>query len=456
MVMQGVVRLELVMLMALPAALAAQTPRDTSVRAPADSSVRQSTDTSVHPIRLDQAIQLAQRNAPIAVQALGQIQTTRAQQRSAWAAFIPSVTLSASSSRQGGDRFDPQGRLVPYTGQPWQLSNGLSLNVNLFNGGQRFFNLRSTRAQVNAAQANEVAQRFQVALQVNQQYFAVLAAREAEAAARSQLQEAQQQLASANAQLRVHMVTKSDSLQAVVQVGNAQLALLTAQNDILAANAALTRLVATPFTVTASLEDTLGVTTESLDSAAIQHLAENGPAVLQAQASQTAARASASAARSPYLPTLTLGFTLAGNGSDSSFALVAGRYAYQNQLRIGLSYPIFDQLQREQGITVADVAARNAEAELRDARLAARQGFVQYYSALRTAEQQVSIQNASIAAAEENLRVVRQRYQLRTATFLDVLTAEATLIQARSALIQARYNYRVAKAQLEALIGRPL
>jgi outer membrane protein len=456
MVMQGVVRLELMLLMALPAAVAAQARTDTSVRSPTDTSARPVTDTSVHPIRLEEAIRMAQQNAPIAVQAIGQIRTSQAQQRSAWAAFIPSVTLSASSSRQGGDRFDPQGRLVPYTGQPWQLSNGLSLNVNLFNGGQRFFGLRATRAQVNAAQANEVAQRFQVAQQVDQQYLAVLAAREAEAAARSQLQEAQQALTAANLQLRVHMVTKSDSLQAVVQVGNAQLALLTAQNDILAANAALTRLVGTQFTVTASPEDTLGITTESLDSAAIQRLAETGPAVQQAQASRTAAHASATAARAPYLPTISLGFTLAGNGSDSGFALVAGRYAYQNQLRIGLSYPIFDQLQREQGIVVADVAARNADADLRDAQLAARQGFVQYFSALRTADQQVSIQETSIAAAAENLRVVRERYSLRTATFLDVLTAEATLVQARSALIQARYNYRVAKAQLEALIGQRL
>jgi len=429
-----------VVALALPVAVAAQAPGNEAAR----------------PIRLAEAVQLAQQNAPAAVQARGQMRTTSAQVRSSYAAFLPSLSANAGASRSGGQRFDSKGELVPYSGQPWQYNHGLSFNLDLLDGGQRFYNLRAVRAQADAAASSEVSQRFQVALQVKQQYFAVLAAREAEAAARSQLQEAQQQLASANAQLRVHMVTKSDSLQAVVQVGDAQLALLTAQNDILAANAALTRLVATPFTVTASLEDTLGVTTESLDSAAIQHLAETGPAVLQAQASQTAARASASAARAPYLPTLTLGFTLAGNGSDSSFALVAGRYAYQNQLRIGLSYPIFDQLQREQGIAVADVAARNAEADLRDAQFAARQGFVQYYSALRTAEQQVSIQNASIAAADENLRVVRERYQLRTATFLDVLTAEATLIQARSALIQARYNYRVAKAQLEALIGRPL
>jgi outer membrane protein len=104
----------------------------------------------------------------------------------------------------------------------------------------------------------------------------------------------------------------------------------------------------------------------------------------------------------------------------------------------------------------ADVALQNADAALRDAKLLARQNFVQYWGALRTAQQQVSIQTASVAAAEEDLRVQKQRYELGASTLLDVLTSEANVIQARSALIQARYNYRVAKAQIEALVGRDL
>ncbi len=104
----------------------------------------------------------------------------------------------------------------------------------------------------------------------------------------------------------------------------------------------------------------------------------------------------------------------------------------------------------------ADVAEENAQASLRDSKLLAQQNFVQYLGALRTAQEQVSIQTVSVAAAEEDLRVQKQRYDLGALTILDVLTSEAALIQARSTLIQARYNYRVAKAQLEALVGRDL
>jgi len=75
---------------------------------------------------------------------------------------------------------------------------------------------------------------------------------------------------------------------------------------------------------------------------------------------------------------------------------------------------------------------------------------------MRTAQAQVDIETSSVAAAVEDLRVQRARYQVGAATLLEVLTSQTQLDQARNALIRARYDYRVAKAQLEALIGRDL
>jgi outer membrane protein len=420
------------------------------------AAVAQAADDPARVIRLAEAVQLAQQNAPAAVQARGQMRTASAQVRSSYSAFLPSISANAGAARSGGDRFNSEGRLVPYSGQPWQYNHGLSLNLDLLDGGQRLFNLRAVRAQSDAAASSEISQRYQIALQVKQQYFAVLAAREAEAAAQSQLESANQQLRTASAKLAARTSTKSDSLRSVIQVGNAQLALLTARNEMQTANASLTRLVGTPYMVTASPEDTVSEAMIELDSVALGALIEDGPGVRQAQSTQNAARASSRAARGPYLPTLSLRYGISGSRSDPDFLALGGQYAYAKNLSISLSYPIFNQFSREESVVRADVALRNADASLRDAKLLARQSFVQYWGALRTAEQQIAIQTASVSAAEEDVRVQKQRYELGASTLLDVLTSETSLIQARSALIQARYNYRVAKAQLEALVGRDL
>ena len=68
----------------------------------------------------------------------------------------------------------------------------------------------------------------------------------------------------------------------------------------------------------------------------------------------------------------------------------------------------------------------------------------------------MQVQLASIEAAEEDLRVQQQRYQLGASTSLDLLTSQTQLNAARIALIQARLDARVAKAQIEALIGQDL
>ncbi|MFL5578150.1 MAG: TolC family protein [Gemmatimonadaceae bacterium] len=421
------------------------------------------TDSSARPISLDEAIRLAKRNAPAAVQARGTERTSRAAVTSAYGAFIPNVSVSLGGVRQftgAGDRtrINPQTNAVEtLSPAPWSYSSGLSLNLNLFEGGSRIYGVRSAKAGVRAAEASAVAQEFDVALSVQQQYFAVLAAHESEAAARAQLEEAQQQLTTSSAKLRAGAATTSDSLRSVIQVGNAQLALLNAQTALRNADAALTRLVASPVPVTAQESDSLDVAAAvALDSATLARLAAEGPAVRQAAAQLGAASASAKAARAPYLPTVTASYSRAGSGTDPRFGYGSDPYQYNGRLSLGLSYPLFNQFTREESVVRARVAEDNAEATLRDTRLAAQQQLVQALSTLRTAQQQIAIQQASVSAAEEDLRVQRQRYQLGASTLLDVLTSQTQLAQARSALIQARYDARVARAQLEAVIGQEL
>lgn len=431
-------------------------------------------ETTARPIGLEEAIRLAQRNAPSAVQARGQLRSSAAGVRSAYAAFIPSASVSFGANRQftgEGDRtrINQNGEQVTLA-EEWAYNNGLNFNLELFDGGRRFFSLGAAKANVNSAEASEIAQRYRVALDVKQQFFNVLAARESEGAAQAQLQQAEQQLRASTARVAAGAATKSDSLRSLIQVGNAQLALITARNSLQVANATLTRLVASPELVTASVEDTMAVATAQVDSVALASLAETGPAIRQAEAALVAARASRKAAKTPYLPTVSAGYSRSGSGADSRFGLgddVAcptqtnpaqrcSSYNYNGSLRLSLSYPLFNQLTREESVVRAEVVEDVAEAAVRDARFFARQNLVQYVGAMRSADLRMAIQQASVRAAEEDLRVQQQRYAVGASTLLDVLTSLTQLNQARAALIAARYDYRVAKAQIEAVVGKEL
>jgi outer membrane protein len=258
------------------------------------------------------------------------------------------------------------------------------------------------------------------------------------------------------AKLAARTATRSDSLRSAIAVGNAQLALLSARNDRQVADAGLTRLVGTPFTVTAATEGEPAETAFALDGAELAQLADQSPSVRQAEANLAAARASARASRAPWLPTLSVNYGRNLTTSSNRFDLTPNDPRFTGNLRLNFSYPIFNQYAREETIVRADIATTNAEAALRDARFAAQQGLVQALVALRTAQRQAEIQTASVGAAEEDLRVQQQRYELGASTLLDVLTSQTQLNQARVALVQTRLNARVSRAQLESIIGRDL
>ena len=156
------------------------------------------------------------------------------------------------------------------------------------------------------------------------------------------------------------------------------------------------------------------------------------------------------------MPTINLSFSYNGNRQDSSYTFTLGPYAYGRNFQVRMNFPLFNNFTREDQVLRARVAEDNAAASFRDAQLAAQQSMIQQIGVLRTAEERIRIQQASVLAAEEDLRVMQQRYQLGASTLLDLLTSQLQLNQARAALIQARQDYRIARAQIEAIIGRDL
>ena len=411
------------------------------------------------PITLEEAVGLAKRNAVQVIQARGQARTSAAGVRAAYAAFLPGVSLTAGATRQfvsGARTRIENGQVITLPSDPWSSSAGLGANVDLFTGGQRFFDLRQARALQIAADVNETALQDDAALAAKQQFFHVLAARESQGAAAAQLEQAEQQRKTAIARTQARVATRSDSLRAEIQYRTAQLAVTDARNALESANASLTRVVGSQQPVTAMPADSLEHPGLALDEASLRQMAENGPAVRQAKAGLDAAKAAQRGAWTDYLPSLAASYSRTGSGTGNAPVLAGDNFSYSGALRFSASLPLFNQWQREERITQAKVAQENAEAVLRDTRLAAAETLTQQLGAFRSAEERVASQAASVAAAEEDLRVQQQRYAVGGSTILDVLTSQTQLNEARSDLIRARYDQRVAKAQLEALVGREL
>jgi outer membrane protein TolC len=325
--------------------------------------------------------------------------------------------------------------------------------VDLFNGGRNFATLRQAKAEAAAADASLVQQQFAVTLTAKAAFFDVLRTGELVRVAQAQLQEAQQGLDAAQQRMSVGSATRSDVLRAQLALNQAKQAVAQAQTNESSAEFALGRLVGEPGPVGATAPASLVPRSLGVPEDQLPALVEaQAPTVLSATAAVKSSEAGVSSARAAYFPSLRLsGGT---NWLNDQVALTGGNKSWN--FGLGLSLPIFNGFQREQSVQTAGVQADNARAQLADARLNARATLESDLAALKLAEQQVALSQEAVGVAQEDLRVQNERYRLGAGTMLDRLTSEAALVQAQTNAVNARYDYQIARAQLEALVGRSL
>jgi TolC family type I secretion outer membrane protein len=403
-------------------------------------------------VTLEQAVELAQRASPTLAQRLGTVRTAESAERVQLGSFLPSLSLSSSASLSSSERFDPDlGTSVSNASDSY--SAGVSSSIDLFTAGRRGAQLRQARANTDVAEAAVVQQQFAVALQAKQTFFNVLRADELIHLSEARVVRAEQALDAAERRMAVGSGTRSDVLRAQLELNQARQAVLQAQSQRRTAAYALGAVVGVDGPVGAEADLPAGPTPLALSDAELVQLAiEQSPAVRTAEAGVHADEAGLRASRTQYFPTLR-----ASGGYDwfnQTAALDGGRTSWST--RLSLSYPIFNGFGREDAVERANVQLSVSRIEVEAARRQARADLESVLTALRLAEQQIVLAQEAVNVASEDLRVVEERYRLGAAISIDLLQSQAALVQAENDLVAARYDYVVARAQIEALVGRQL
>jgi outer membrane protein TolC len=414
-------------------------------------------------ITLDDAIRLSRTVNPGVVQAVGSVRNAEAAVRSAsLGAYLPSVTGTSNANRSFSENARVvDGEVISGGRSTNSISMGLSANMELFTGFRRGADSRAAKANRASAEASLTDQQFQVNLSTTQAFFDALAAQQLITVREASVKRAEEQLNLSVNKLRVGSATRSDSLRSLVNLGNARLALVQTQSDVARTQAVLGRSVGLETRVAAADDSTFYSAPISVDTANVtQEALERSPTVQATEANQTAAEAQLRSSRSGYWPTLNLSASTnwSGNNNNDLGSIEVSNYKLYNnrQVSLGLNWTIFNRFQREQTIVNRLSALDVAEATARDTKRGVQASLTTQYAALDAAALRIDITSTSVLAAAEDLRVVQERYRVGAATILDVLTSQEALQQAEVDVVNARFDYLRAKAQLEALIGRRL
>jgi outer membrane protein len=403
-------------------------------------------------VTLNDAIQRALGVQPTMVQARGDQRNAGASRRQAYGAFIPSVSVGASAARSNVGRIDATtGRPVP---PEYSYTGSFNASLELFDGFRRFANLKATAAFDAAADAGVVNERFLTTLQTKVLFYAAVANEALVRVADAQLTRARQQLQISVDKLHAGSATRSDSLRSMVEVGNARIDLLRARGNLLAAQADLGRQIGVEGLVRAVFDSTLPAMPDTVE---LQRTAlSTSPALEQAEAQATAARALVWTARAQFWPSVVVSYSNNRQGTEKPDLPFFSNYPETFQWRFGLSWPLLNGFTREANQVSASVQRDNAEAQAADTRRLINALVTGQLATLAASFEQIDIADDNLAAATEDLRVQNERYRVGAATILDLLTSQAALTQAEVNVIQTRFTYLIARSQLEATVGRTL
>ena len=401
---------------------------------------------------LEEALELSLVHSPQVAQSQATVTNAGSARRRAWGSFLPNLSMGGGASVQSQNRFDPNTQRV-VTGSADSYNGSLNLSYQVFQGGRKFSELQRTESGILEAEARMASQRFTVLFQTRNLFMNVLRQSELVQVAEARVARAEESLEITRTQVRVGTATRSDSLRTRLELANAQQARLQGRNQLRSAQFALGRQVGADGPVAALLPGNLDPMPLALSEEEIVALAESvSPAVLAARAAASTAVSAERSARASYLPSLSASFGSSWANQQAAFS--GGNTSWN--FRTSLSYTLFDGFQRSQNVVQASESRRVARLTEDDARRGVRQDVDAALRTLETQEQAILIARDAVAVAEEDLRLIRERYSVQMATILDVITSQVSLDQAEADLVSARYDYVVAKAELESIVGRAL
>lgn len=466
--------------------------------------------TSGSVLTLDEAISLARRNNPVFLSQATNRRTADAAVRSARGALLPSADASFGTRYQQGGQQVFNGLSFSNSSDAVQSSYGLNLNYRVNTG--TFVNPKAAVANRDAVEADITGSAEQLRAAVTQQYLSVLQAQARAALQDTLVNTAESQLELAKAKLAVGMGTSLDIRRAEVALGQSQVALLTARNNVEVEKLRLYQQLGVPQPDGVQLTTDFPVNPPTFSIDSLLELARGqNPAVLALRSRERAATLNVRVAKAAYTPTLNLSTGWGGNSyqyTNSDYLVDQARGGVMSQLanclaqdsirtRVGLasancntryvftdaqaaairssnnqfpfkfersplaltaslSLPVFDNFNREERVQRASVEREAAAYNVKAKELAMTADVTQAYLTLKTAAQTVALQEQNAIKAREELSYAEERYKVGASTFLDVVTSRGTYEQALIDRVNAVYDYHKAFAALENAVGRPL
>jgi len=396
-------------------------------------------------LTLSRCIETALRKNPVIVAAGFNVDAGQSRVGEARSGYYPQLSASAGYSKI---QPAPGAAAAVGNGTFDQYSSSVSLNMNLLDFGKTSQQVDISKFNLSASRSDLEAARNAIILSVKQAYYSVLQARRNRDVAADVLKQFQLHLDQARGFYEVGTKARIDVIKAEVDMSNAKLSLITAENALKIAWVALFNAMGTPDAPDSGIEDNLSFQkyTITLEDAKIRAF-DNRSDLKSIIAKRQAAETNIGFSRSGYYP------SLAGIANYNWAGETASTVDHSWNAGVVLTVPLFSGFLTSHQVAEAKsnlyALKANEEALRQQILLEVRQSYLN----LQAAEESISAAELASRQAKENLDLANGRYAAGVGSPIEVSDAFATYVTAQANYTNALSNYKLAQANIEKAMG---
>jgi OMF family outer membrane factor len=400
-------------------------------------------------LTLEQCIELAFKNNPGLQIEQEKIVELENDYNIAASGLYPKLSASGYYTRANPDRVGIQ----PLMRYSEESLGQIKLKQLLFDGGKTRYSGRAASKAADAQRDSTEATRLDTVYIVSQSYYRVLEARELLQVGETSRSQREAFFKLTDSYQKAGKATRIESLKAEAQLLDAERSLVQAREALRISELILKKTIGVGVDAQIGIADGLPETfaEPGSDELLLVQMFENNPDLKKSAQFKEQARLSIDSASGSYLPEISLQGSYGYRQRDTGLPPLSGD---EWTAGVFLEWSLF-----EGGITRAQVAkarARYREVEWNDKAIRdqVRVDLSQALGDMRTALASIRSSKRLVEAQDEAYKSTVEFYKRGKATYIEVLSSETDLTQAKAAYVRSVGDYQSASARLDRVTGK--
>jgi outer membrane protein len=423
-------------------------------------------------LTLSESLEIGLKNSNDLKLSRSKLTTAEAQVTSATSQLLPQLTFNAGYTRLSS--IPPFEVSLPIPGftksfviSPIILDNyslKFSMQQPLFTG-LRLWSIRSSaKYNYNAAKSEYQSSVNDAALKIQTAFWNYYKAKLNDSVLTENMQQIKQHLDDTKNFFDNGLATRNDLLKLEVQYSNTNLQRIEAENNLDIARAAFNQSIGLPLDTPTEIVVEKIIVTETVetdnyktDLTGLLEEAKVNRKELDALKSRIkASDESINAAGSGWFPSIYLFGDYYYSKPNSRYLPAINEFKNTWDAGITLQWNLWNWWYTSSQVTISEQNKIQVETSLAQLNDAVEIEVYQNYLTYKRASEKVNVADLGIKQAEENYRIIQDKYNTQVASSTDLIDAEASLLLAKTNFVNSLVDYKLAKVRLDKAMGRKI